>query len=259
LKGEFVERDATKALQLYQQASKSGDSGGSFALASLDRRGVFEGYDNQQVYDLYVLARDQGHPLADLELARATCLGVGVPKDLDSCMELLRMPLLADDPYKNYRRSVIGDILLSTLFNDEDQKQFYPVVKEAFDVAAQHARVLFNNRGPYGRGLTQDITLREGLRFGVTAWPRGPIDRSSEQKNILLKVHWSHPPVQDRWGVTLTERTYFIGIPMNELSQITLHLENESYLQEGDWHLRLYTLDDELLREISFRTFLPES
>lgn len=267
-RADHVERDRAKAYALYRTASDSGLGEASYDLADLIRRGVFSDAPQEEAWRLYQLAQSQGYEYAPLALARAQCLGQGTEQNFDECLMKLQLPDSHSENYTWTRRGVLSDIYLDGDWSEEQEAALYPLLEEAYDVATLKARIMFDRYGAYNfssgfwGGYSFDrsdsVVATEGQRFGVRLRPRASIDKDNPRSNLLFKVHWQHPPVEDQWGILRTEETLLFSAPLHAGRNLLFRMVNESYLQEGEWRLRLLTLDDELLREKVFQTVLPE-
>lgn len=149
-RGRVVEQDLGQAASWYKKASDAGYAGASYRLGRMFYQGEHSERDFTLSTQYYDRAVKQGYDAESRAyLARAYCLGLGVKKETNQCVQLLRFGGLSAGKTKltkeslKIRGEVLTDLMLSSTLSKEDISHLQAMVREEFNVGIpeQHAQV----------------------------------------------------------------------------------------------------------------------
>ena len=93
-----------QAIEWLKKASSQAYKNSSFKLGNLYREGKYADKDDPKAFDFFVLADKQGHDArAQLEMAKAYCLGLGIEHDYSKCTSLFNINALKDSKDKKLK------------------------------------------------------------------------------------------------------------------------------------------------------------
>ncbi|WP_111640365.1 prolyl oligopeptidase family serine peptidase [Marinimicrobium alkaliphilum] len=272
LRGQHVERNPERAVELYRVASAQGLASATYSLGIIARDGLAGEPDHEAAYQLFVKSDAQGDDWSRMEIGRAHCLGQGAKRDLRLCLSHMSIPATATRAYRREWRQVISDIYFDPSIEYTIREGLLEYITDEFKVGASRGQVLvdgrgvFNNDGYYGSMFSYSDTFaaEEGMRFGVGLSARARYDTQTDNNNMLVKIQWFHPPITDRLGRITTSTAYLQSLNLQRqgrrygYTNVLMHLETPGQVQTGTWTLQIYSLDDELLVERHFQTTLEE-
>ena len=101
-KGEGVEKDPAKAVELYRIVAETGNVWAKYQLAESYRKGEGIEKDPARAVELYRIAAETGNVWAKYQLAESYRKGEGVEKDPAKAVELYRLAAAAGNAWAQY-------------------------------------------------------------------------------------------------------------------------------------------------------------
>ncbi|WP_346836809.1 DUF3859 domain-containing protein [Microbulbifer sp. SAOS-129_SWC] len=272
-----VKKSISTAVSYYRDASSQGYDVATYHLAELYKGQLVGGVRNDEIFDLYSLADQQGNNLAYLDLARMYCEGSGVEKQFARGLEMFslqgagkdagegREKFSQDEEEKNItrkERDVIGELLASNLLSHVEIEKIKKYISEKYSIGSFDFSVkidgfgIVRNDKYYSNSLyvsesKDKISLDEVGDFGVQVKFRG-VDEDGGK--IAYRIKWTKPRLNDENDKLRSDvnRLFFVS-PDNE-PVYYFSLDEDWEKVRGDWKIEVYSLDGELLAQKSFTT-----
>ena len=260
-RGVNVDRDMMKAIGFYKRASKLGYEFASFRLGEIYREGKKVDIDHKQANHYFSKSMEQGHEKAEFELNRAECLGWGVVRNLEVCLNKLRELEFKEN--KDHIHLVINDILFLGLNKPGERKLFNLFLSElGYENLSNVGELQIIDSGSYYKrpGFTyynhadsaDNILVNKSKAIGVTFSIKDEI--LDDEKYAILKVTWETPELFDDANY-LTKSKFESFVLAHKAGQFRARMlfEHDWKHQAGDWKLKITTLDNRILYQKIFR------
>lgn len=269
--------DPEKAEHWYQKAARQGNGKAAYALAKLYDEEIVSGKSNEEVYELYRKAEDAGSYLAYLDMAKYQCLGKGIKKNLDSCIDKifsekeLSNKSLPKNQYElikgeiwNKRGIIIAELMDRVSFSKDQLKRVYQYYKnigkdQLFpEIASVEFGEFYKGEYPYPlKESTNRIPIRKNIRFGVNFVLRSD-SKEEGNANTVVRVKWTTPNLSAPVGKIINSDQYMSFPRLNQKSGHYFELGNDYEMVEGEWKLEIFSIDGKKLFEKTFQTYFPE-
>jgi len=271
-RGEIVEYDLVKAKKWFLQASQNGFAYASYHLGQLYDKGVLGENDASSALAMYQLAGKQGYKLAYLEIAKASCLGNVVKKNVISCIEILKLDKRKNNrdfdeykPERVRRNKIIEEIAWQNKFSVSESLEFKSLLTKLFKVNLFDVQLNLDSEGiffkskryPYSdkhHDTTQNIPIEKGIKFGVRVKFEHDDTPGNRQSYTAVKVRWVTPKLTDKRGVVIKKPASIFYPKLGKNMDFLYVLSEDRELIEGEWKLEIFTLDDKLLYKKIFFT-----
>ena len=156
--GKGVEQDFNKAHEYFEKASHLGYSRSLYFLAKINAKGQGKEVDNALAVKYYQQAKDAGYNASVLaSLARHYCFGLGVTKDVPTCVKYLSFKEIANDEAlkkhavtssaKHERIRTLRYILTSDTFTTDERQQIQKLMEDEFQVQLHDIDVKLDSFG----------------------------------------------------------------------------------------------------------------
>lgn len=206
-RGEVVDKDLETALVWYRKASNAGYAKASFRVAELYRNDTIIERNYKQSYEFYNQAHQQGYDAeASVGVGRAYCLGSGVEKDIEKCLNYLDFSRLDDKKNKMTNRShkslkeTVVEIYAKGKFEENELLEIRGLVEKKYNLKGFEFEFFLKNYGVYNKDskgemvhqstsenieLTNDMTA-VGVSFNLKA-----LDRKNKKATTATFAFWA--------------------------------------------------------------------
>ncbi|WP_192879404.1 DUF3859 domain-containing protein [Microbulbifer sp. A4B17] len=269
--------DSEKANFWYQKAARQGNEKATYALARLYDEEIVSGKSKEEVYELFEKAEVSGSYLAYLDMAKYQCLGEGVKKNLDACIEKIffekdlsnkslsknQIEFLEEEIW-NKQIEIMAEVMDRVSFSKDQLErigQYYKSI--GFDqlypeVASIEFGEFYEGEYPYPiKKSTNRIPIRKNMRFGVNYILRSS---SKEDQNAytVARIKWTTPKLSTPVGKIINSAQSMSFPKLNRKSGQYYKLEHDYEMVEGEWIIEAFNIDGKKLFEKSFQTYFPE-
>lgn len=264
--GTVVEKDLGTAMDWYQKSSDLGYKSASYRLGRMWRLGENGVKDPEKSYEMYQRAHEQGFDArAGIFVGRALCLGSGIEKDVESCLNFLDLDewqkskprhfknKVTSESY-NERKMVFADILLEGNYNRNEFAQVLEFIREAREIHFLPVEFDLNNEGLYEKPRFNwvhdktefNVPAIVGQGFGVN-FDLHASQRENERYGAVFRwtrtKHDSKEPEVVHRGTVYSRRAY--------RWRIRYELEKDE-LDPAEYLLEIFTFDKKLLYQRMF-------
>ncbi|WP_444897342.1 prolyl oligopeptidase family serine peptidase [Microbulbifer sp. SSSA005] len=269
--------DPERANYWFRKAARQGNEKATYALAKLYDEGVVSGKTKEEVYELFEKAESSGSHLAYLDMAKYQCLGEGVKKNLDACIEKIfskkdwsnkslpkkRLDFLEKEIW-NKQQQIMAEVMDRVSFSKDQIErigQYYKSI--GFDqlypeVASIEFGEFYEGEPPYPiKKTTNRIPIRKNMRFGVNYILRSSL-KEDQDAYAVARIKWTTPDLSTPSG-KITNSIQIMFFPkLNQKSGYYYVLEHDYEMVEGEWIAEAFNIDGKQLFKKTFQTYYPE-
>ena len=270
-RGEEVDKDMMKAVELYKKSSEKNYMDASFRLGNLYHDDDLGKPIYEQSYHYYVLAKEQGHKKVDLKLMNAICLGRGVDMKLYDCLESLDKQLKTKiiTPSNSNGTNEFRDILIvmntikDLLFESElssnklsrviellNMHRFINVpIKSQLKLDDYGTWLHYRTDSNKYRNVDSDTKLNVSYyhKLGIVFEIKNSAATDSDA--AIYKVTWHHPPFKkNEKDLSIAKEEYLDWVYFNREVYVLYDFYNKKETRiDGLWKVELHNLNGELL------------
>jgi dipeptidyl aminopeptidase/acylaminoacyl peptidase/TPR repeat protein len=240
----------TEYIENYIKASSLGDGDASYRLGEIYFQGETVKADYEKSLDYIKLAASQRESLKiEQQLAKVNCLGAGVKKDVNKCIEYLNLLESVDTNSKEGGSDDLAgaliDIFSKGTFNKKELQLLHDLVNKKLDVEIYPLNLEVSEYGEYAQqedgyfdyNGSQFITPQKGISFGLRYY-LSSASFSISKKETALIIKWIR---QDKSGETLTyNSTLQWGMIGGDSAIFNLDFKHE--IDAAAWRFEFYDL-----------------
>lgn len=266
--------DAQNMLEWFIKAEEAGFGQASFILAELYQIGKYVEKDLSKAYEKFVQAEERGFgDRAKYEVARAQCLGLGTPKDFESCIEVLKERDVRQAEFDEKQKleptpvesgdeeelitggedllAIFGKLFLSDQLSAEEYKRLKNQFMYEYQIDRSELTLNVQTYGEFSnfkhlRETTQ-IDSENSNFFGVEFKLRSSDVFSSSEEQIALIYTWT---IIDEKGNEVSKKDNIFRGGRGTWS-VVLPIENVT-IKPSKYKIKIYDIDKNMLYEETF-------
>ncbi|WP_289029731.1 prolyl oligopeptidase family serine peptidase [uncultured Paraglaciecola sp.] len=273
-RGKIVDKDISQAIEFYKRSLAAGYANAGIRLGNLYRDDKNITKDYLYSFQSYQKSKELESKVANLYIGQAHCLGEGVEKDMDICLNNLffidtvgNKKLWLTKSIGKERDKVVKTVLWDNKFTKQELNQFNKYVMKEHELDVQKVEFDDAEYGVYKeeyyrevysqtvhKKTTTIVPLEKNTLFGAVIELDAAEDHDAKNPKTMIKFRWIAP---DELKQHTEEHVSIVNLK-NDIT-LRFRLNQEYELIEGSWTLEVEGIDGTPLFTKTFEVVdLPE-